>query len=110
MPTSTRSPSWISREATATISSCGVWLFVAIVGGRRVTVIADAQRADIDLFQITRAVGHVQHPALQPTRKAILGPRLLRIVAIERVVALEISLHGRRVRATRLMNDGDHLG
>src|SRR5712692_11822775 len=71
---------------------------------------ANPQRVDIDTFQIARAVGHVQHPALQPTRKAILGPRLLRVAAIERVVALEISLHGRRVRATRLMNDGDHLG
>src|SRR6266851_9124694 len=70
----------------------------------------DAQALDIEALQIGRAVGHVQHPSLQPTRKAILGPRLLRIVAIERVVALEISLHRRRVRATGLMNDCDHLG
>src|SRR5216683_2187893 len=111
MPTNTRSPSWISREATATISSCAVWAsLIAEIDRRRVTVIANAQRVHIDLFQIARTVGHVQYPAPEPARKAILGARLLRVVAIERVVALEVSLHRGRVRPARFMNNGHHLG
>src|SRR5216683_4671752 len=110
MPTKTRSPSWISRDATAISSSCSVNdSLIAEVGLSRVLVVMDANRVDVDAVQVRRPVGHVQHPALQPTGKAILGPRLLRVVAVERVVALEMSLNRRGVRASRFMNDGDHL-
>src|SRR4029077_15910131 len=111
MPTKTRSPSWISREATATISSCDVYgaSLIAEVGRGRVLVVMNAKALDVDAVQIRRAIGNIDDPALQPACEAVLAPRLLRVLAIERVVALEISLHGRRVCAARLVNDRNHL-
>src|SRR5713226_10316854 len=69
----------------------------------------DAQALDIDALQISSAVWNVEDPAFQPACEAVFAPRLLRVVAIERVVALEISLHRRRVRTAWLVNDRDDL-
>src|SRR5260370_23057561 len=68
------------------------------------------QRLSIQSFEIRGAIRHVEDPALQPRRETLRGPRLLRVLAIEAVVAPEISLHRRRVRAARLVDDRDHLG
>src|SRR5260370_11718262 len=111
IPTNTRSPSRISREATATISSCGVYdSLIAEVRRRGELVVMNAQRLDVHAFEIGRAIRHVEDPRLQPGREALRGARLLRVLAIETVVSLEMSLHRRRVRAARLVDDRDHLG
>src|SRR5215472_16293305 len=100
MPTKTRSPSRISREATATINSCGVYR----------SPIADAQRLDVDSREIGGPVGWFQHPLPQPGLEAVAGARRSRVVAKEAVVALEIALDRGRMRAAGLVHNRDDLG
>src|SRR5439155_3862714 len=76
MPTKTRSPSRISREATATISSCGVYaLLIRKVGGSRKRLTLDAQRIDVEPFQVRDPIRHIQHPILEPRLEAVRGSR-----------------------------------
>src|ERR671922_1257355 len=94
MPTNTRFPSLISRDATATINSWSVYA----------SAIANAQRLDVDTGQISRSVGHLQHPLLEPRLEPVASPRRSCVLAVEGVVAVEIPLHRRRVRAARFMD------
>src|SRR5213593_1073002 len=73
MPTKTRSPSRISRDATATIISWGVYLFDTEVRRRRRPRLLDAKSVDVDALQVRRAVGRGQHPLAQPRFEAFDG-------------------------------------
>src|SRR5207247_3381131 len=100
MPTKTRSPSRISREATATISSCGVYaLLIRKVGGSRKGSALHAQRIGVDPLHVLTMVRHVKHPLLEPRLEAVRGSRLRGVLAEEGVVSFEVALHGRRVGA-----------
>src|SRR5215471_7705058 len=98
MPTNTRSPSWISRDATATISSCGVY-----------SAIADAERLDVDAREVSRPVGNIEDPTLQPCLEALASAGRGRVIAKVRVIAIEIALDRGRMRSSRLMNDRHDL-
>src|ERR1700692_3424695 len=69
----------------------------------------NAQRRRVDLAQVSGPVGHTHHPSLQPRQVAVYRSRLLCVVAVERVVALEETLRRRRMRASWFMDDRDHL-
>src|SRR5947207_6250913 len=110
MPTKTRSPSRISREATATISSCAEYSLIAEVGRYRRPGLLDADGLDVDAPHVVPAIADPQNPFLEPRIETFDRPRPLGVVAMEGVVALEESLHGRRVRSSRLVHHGDDLG
>src|SRR2546427_1556066 len=108
MPTKTRSPSRISREAATTISSCGVYaLLIRKVGGSRKRLTLDAQRMDVEPFQVRDPIRHVQHPLLEPRLEAVRGSRLRGVLAEEGVVPFEVALDGRRMGAAGRLHDGD---
>src|SRR5215831_8083889 len=98
MPTNTRSPSRTSREATATINSCGVH-----------SVIADPQRVEVNLGEIRSPVPDVENPPLQPGLESIVRPCRRRVIAEEAMVSVEVALDGRRMRTAGLMDHGDDL-
>src|SRR5205809_6029233 len=110
MPTKTRSPSRISREATATISSCAEYSLIAEVGRYRQPGLLDADGLDVDAPHVVPAIADPQDPFLKPGTETFDRPRPLRVVAMEGVVALEESLHGRWVRSARLVHHGNDLG
>src|SRR5438034_5569796 len=110
MPTKTRSPSRISREAMATISSCAEYSVIAEVRRHRQPGLLDPDGLDVDAPHVVPAIADPQNPFLEPGIETFDRPRPLGVVAMERVVALEESLHGRRVRSARLVHHGDDLG
>src|SRR4030081_3353254 len=73
-------------------------------------MVMNAQRFDIDAFQIARAVRHFEHPPLEPFFEALRSPRLLCIARVESVIALEVTLHRRWMRAARLEHHRYGLG
>src|SRR5438105_2692556 len=108
MPTKTRSPSLISRAATAIISSCGVYTSVAllaIVGRHRRPVTTDPDRLQIEPPQVAPPVGQAQHPLLQPGPKVagLAGPS--GVVPIGGGVALPEALERRGMAAAGLVDD-----
>src|SRR5438093_2737011 len=109
MPTNTRSPSRISREATATISSCAEYSLIAEVGRYRQLGLLDADGLDVEAPHVVSAIADPQDPFLEPGIEAFDRPRPLGVVAMEGVVAFEESLHWRRVRSARLVDHGDDL-
>src|SRR2546428_6188841 len=102
MPTKTRSPSRISREAATTISSCGVYaLLIRKVGGSRKRLTLDEQRIDVEPVQVRDPIRHVQHPPLEPRLEALRRSRRRGALPEEGVVPFEVALHGRRMGAAR---------
>src|SRR5258706_10773323 len=110
MPTKTSSRSRISREATAIISSCAVYgSLIGEVHRLRRPVARDANRLDVDHRHVRLAIGHVEHPALEPRLVALARSRFVGVGVIESMVALPEALHRRRMRSARLVYHSDHL-
>src|SRR5438046_3473327 len=110
MPTKTSSRSRISRAATAIISSCDVYASLSgEVHGLGRPVAGDEDRIDFDHRHVRLAIGHVEHPALEPRLVALARSRFGRVGVVKRVVALPEALHRRGMRAARLVHDSDHL-
>src|SRR5205823_4788092 len=72
-------------------------------------MLLDGQGLEVDPLEIGGAAADVQDPALEPRLEALARARLLPVLAVEGVVALEEPLHGRWMRAARLGYDRDHL-
>src|SRR5438034_3222226 len=83
MPTKTRSPSRISREAMATISSCAEYSVIAEVRRHRQPGLLDPDGLDVDAPHVVPAIADPQDPFLQPGIETFDRPRPLRVVAME---------------------------
>src|SRR5207247_7621451 len=103
-------PSRISREATATISSCAEYSVIAEVRRHRQPGLLDPDGLDVDAPHVVPAIADPQNPFLEPGIETFDRPRPLGVVAMERVVALEESLTGRRVSSNRIVHTGVALG
>src|ERR1700737_4174388 len=102
MPTKTRSPSWISRAATATISSCGVWSLIAVVRRHRRQPPPHPNRLQVEPAEGGLPVGDPEHPRLQPPAEALRLPRAAGVLSIHRGVTLPEALQRRGMGAARL--------
>src|SRR5581483_12402351 len=109
MPTKTSSPSWISRAAAATISSPALASGIGVADGDAGRAGANAGRGGAQPVEVRRAVGHAEHPLLEPGLEALRRARPGRVLAVGGVVARPAALERRRVRAPRLVDDGRDL-
>src|SRR6266566_2368739 len=85
---------------------------VSIIHRRGVVVFFNAQVKQALLTQfcyISGARGHMQHPLVEPLLESFERARALMILTIIIMVALIVTLDGRRMRAPRLMHNGSHL-
>src|SRR5258708_38505044 len=75
-------------------------------------MLLDAQAAYALLAQlcyIGRATRHMQHPFIQPGLKALQRARALVILMVKLVIAVGVTLYGRRMRSPGLMYYGPHF-
>src|SRR2546423_11418439 len=70
----------------------------------------DPDRIEVDRGQVLLAVLDSEHPSVQPGLETFHRSRPCGVVAIEGVVALEVALDRRGMRAARLMHHGYDLG
>src|SRR5689334_20597230 len=110
MPTKTRSPSWISRDAAATMSSGAVKSLITEVRRHRGSWKLDANRVEVDALHVCRPVCDLHHPFAQPAIEAVRRTRPCRVLAVERMVALVVALHRRRMRPAGLVDNGHDPG
>src|SRR5438552_2280742 len=105
MPTKTRSPSRISRAATATISSWRVQSLIAVVGRLREQVAPHPDRLQVEETPVAAAVGHVEHPPPQPAAEPFRVTRAGRVFPVGGGIPPPEARERRRMAAGRLVDD-----